>query len=292
MVVASDGLPQDGLPQLSDAQVAAYLGRIGCPQVTEPSASVLAGLHRAHMLTIPFESYDCALGRPVSVDPLASLAKIVDRRRGGFCYELNLPFGALLRTLGYGVELLGCRPFLRAQPGHVEADGAHVALRVTVAGERWLADVGFGDSFLEPLRLDTDVVQIREEGRGYRVAQAGYVPRADNPAPLDPAASDGRGVMIQEYGGEHQEAFDLASGWTVAGFAQQCRIQSTEPGSWFVASPTCTIATSTGRVSLVGRSRLITRANGVRTERPILDTADEMAVLREVFGVELLRLRR
>lgn len=265
----------DGLPRLSDAQVSAYLDRIGCADVRDPSVGVLADLHRAHMLTIPFESYDCALGRPVSVDPLVSLAKIVDRRRGGFCYELNLPFGALLRTVGYRVELLGCRPYLPAQPGKVEAEGTHVALRVTAEDARWLVDVGFGDSFLQPLSFDTSETQVREEGRAYRVVPAG-----------DPAGLEGRAAMIQEYGDEHQEAFDLEPGWAVQDFAEQCRIQSTEPGSWFVASPTCTLATESGRVSMVGRSRLITRLDGTRSERPIVDPADEAAVLRQVFGIE------
>jgi len=64
-------------------------------------------------------------------------------------------------------------------------------------------------------------------------------------------------------------------------------VQSTHPEPWFVATSTCTLATESGRVSTVARSRLITRVDGVPAERPLVDEAHELTVLREVFGVDL-----
>ena len=89
--------------------VGAYLDRIGYAGAAEPTHAVLAALQRAHMLTVPFENLDIALGRRLVLDRRANYAKIVERRRGGWCFELNGLFGWLLEQLGYRVTLLGSR---------------------------------------------------------------------------------------------------------------------------------------------------------------------------------------
>src|SRR6476659_8547107 len=89
--------------------VSAYLDRIRYSGPVEATAENLRALHRAHLLTVPFENLDISVGRKTVVDEEAILKKIVERRRGGFCYELNGAFAALLRALGFQVTLLSAR---------------------------------------------------------------------------------------------------------------------------------------------------------------------------------------
>jgi N-hydroxyarylamine O-acetyltransferase len=130
-------------------EVDRYLERIGYTGPREPTLDTLTGLHRAHMLTVPFENLDIALGRPLVLDPEQNYAKIVERRRGGWCYELNGLFGRLLEELGFRVTVLGSRV-----TGHTPSvDLAHLLLLVDL-DEPYIADVGFGDgSSLVPIPL-------------------------------------------------------------------------------------------------------------------------------------------
>src|SRR5687768_6027378 len=91
---------------------ARYLSRMGTPSTAGgPSADGLAALHAAHLWTIPFENLDIHLGRPIRLDEASLVAKVVTARRGGFCYELNGLFAALLQSLGYQVSLLSARVY-------------------------------------------------------------------------------------------------------------------------------------------------------------------------------------
>src|SRR5579871_3807733 len=130
--------------------VRSYLARIDYSGSTTPSSATLRALHRAHLLTVPFENLDIAAKRQIVVDENVAAHKIVDLHRGGFCYELNGAFAALLRALGFRVTLRSARAAREGGGEGPEFD--HLALRVDF-DEPWLADVGFGESFLEPLRL-------------------------------------------------------------------------------------------------------------------------------------------
>src|SRR5829696_10530903 len=115
-------------------------------------------------MTVPFENLDISLGRPIRLDRTALLDKVVHARRGGYCYELNGLFAQLLRRLGYAVDLVSAR--VTAAGGGLTADFDHVALVVTspeLEGSV-LADVGFGDAFIEPLHL-RDGEQHHEQGK-------------------------------------------------------------------------------------------------------------------------------
>src|SRR6476661_9816152 len=110
-------------------------------------AETLRHLHHAHMLSVPFENLDISLGRKIICQEEGFLRKIIERLRGGFCYELNGAFAALLRELGFRVTLLSAR--VPRENGGNAPEFDHLALRVDLE-EPWLVDVGFGDSFLEP----------------------------------------------------------------------------------------------------------------------------------------------
>src|SRR5215470_1616306 len=132
-----------------------YLERIHCHSLEvgsragPPSLPLLRRLHAAHMLAVPFENLSIHVGEPISLGVDALYDKIVRRRRGGFCYELNGLFAWLLRHLGFTVTLLSARV---AQPdGGFTPEFDHLALVVPdIDGADWLADVGFGDSFHRP----------------------------------------------------------------------------------------------------------------------------------------------
>jgi len=250
-----------------------YLERIDVGSSVPPTAETLRQLQRAHLLHVPFESYDCALGRSVTVDPARNFAKIVERRRGGFCYELNGVFGWLLASIGFEVTLLSARPFVVGHESDAEPEFSHLALLVPADGERWLVDVGFGDGAMEPLRLDETADQERERGRRYRVI---------------PGAVDRPWAKVQLFGGEDAEAyFFTLEPRRLEDFAGMCHHYSTAPDSWFVRSPVCSRATPDGRVTLADRRRLIVTADGVRTEQPLRSEAEERDALHEWFGIEL-----
>ncbi|MDX6534139.1 MAG: N-hydroxyarylamine O-acetyltransferase [Gaiellales bacterium] len=126
-----------------------YLARIGYEGSRDPSPATLAALQRAHMTSVPFENLDISLGRPLVLDRAANYRKIVERRRGGWCYELNGMFSWLLAELGFDVTLLGSAV---AGPGGASRDLAHLLLRVDL-DVPYIADVGFGESSLRPLPL-------------------------------------------------------------------------------------------------------------------------------------------
>src|SRR5689334_18512512 len=145
--------------------ISAYLDRIAYHGSTAPTLGTLRDIHRAHMLAVPFENLDIGRGRAIVLQEEPLIDKIVARRRGGFCYELNGAFAALLRELGFQVEYLNARVANAQGVFGIEFD--HLALRVLL-DEPWLADVGFGDSFLEPLRLSETAGQERD-GVTYRL---------------------------------------------------------------------------------------------------------------------------
>src|SRR5580765_4539981 len=147
--------------------VSSYLARIGYTGPAEPTAETLRTLHRLHMMSVPFENLDISLGRKIEIDEDAILKKVIERRRGGFCYELNGAFATLLRSLGFQVTLLSAR-VARADGGE-SPEFDHLALRVDL-GVAWLADVGFGDSFVEPLRLEAGADQTDPAGT-FRLVQ-------------------------------------------------------------------------------------------------------------------------
>jgi N-hydroxyarylamine O-acetyltransferase len=145
----------------------AYLARIGL--AGRPS---LAELHRAHVSSIPFENLQSHGGEAVSLATSDLERKIVDGRRGGYCFEHNLLFAAALQELGFEVEPMLARVRWAAPPGTVRHRG-HLLLRVTGEGGVWHADVGFGaGTLLEPIPFGPGEEQ-EHEGWRFRVVQDG-----------------------------------------------------------------------------------------------------------------------
>jgi N-hydroxyarylamine O-acetyltransferase len=246
--------------------VPAYLERIGYHGPLSPTAETLRRLHLAHLRSVPFENLSIHWGEPIVLDDEPLFEKVVTRRRGGFCYELNGLFAALLRALGFEVAMLSAGVFRSA--GEFSPDYDHMALRVTLE-ERWLADVGFGDSFREPLRLDERGEQM-DAGLAYRVEET----------------HDGRLILTRrEEGGawKPQYRFGLES-HVYADYAGRCHFHQTSPQSHFTQNRVCSLATPDGRVTLSGM-KLITTRGGERRERELVDEREYAEALRQIFGI-------
>ena len=245
--------------------VDAYLERIGYRGARTPAAETLRRLHRAHLLAVPFENLDIALGRPIGLTASALYDKIVGRRRGGFCYELNTLFGGLLARLGFEVTLLSARVFSDERPG---PDFDHMLLRVEAASP-WIADVGFGDSFIEPLPLGGPVQTQRQSA--YRLAEA-----------------DDAWTLYRQRPGqawEPQYVFSLTPRQP-DDFEPMCRYHQTSPDSHFTRKSVCSRLTRTGRATLSG-DRLIVTTGSDRRETIVPDEAAYRRQLKKTFSITL-----
>lgn len=148
----------------------AYFARIGYAGPREPTLAALEKLQFAHGTSVPFENLDIQLGRPISIDLASIQKKLVDARRGGYCFEQNTLLAAALKRLGFGVTLLAARVRLGA---HRVLPHTHMLLAVDAQHRRWLVDVGFGTGGpLAPLPFSPGEIlkqalwsfRLREEG--------------------------------------------------------------------------------------------------------------------------------
>ena len=157
---------------LSPADLSAYLARIGYDGEVAPTRVALARLHFLHPQAIPFENFDALAGRGVKIDLPAVFEKLVGGRRGGYCFEHNTLFHAVLETFGFPVTPLGGR-VLMGQAEDAQVARSHKLLRVTCEGEDLIADVGFGGMTLTgPLRL-TDGAPQKTPHEPYRLDRSG-----------------------------------------------------------------------------------------------------------------------
>lgn len=242
--------------------VDAYVARIGVARPAAPTAAALAALHAAHLGTVPFEDYDIHHGVPISLDLADVYGKVVSRRRGGFCYELNGLFAALLRELGYDVTLVSA--FEVADDGVRGPDFDHLRLLVDTPEGRVLADVGNGAGLREPVPLRPGVygeVQVHRDRDMWWTSDR---------------RSDGRWERGWCWTSQPRELAD---------FTARCRYQEHDPGSHFTQRRLAVLATDVGRISLLnGVFTQIERA--VRTDREV-DHDEERALLAERFGIVL-----
>ena len=262
-----------GLPpaQSVEMDVQAYLQRVRySPEVDRPNAGLLRGLHRAHLFTVPFENLDIRMKREIVCDEARILHKIVNQHRGGFCYELNGASTALLRALGFEVTLLSAR--VAKDDGTFGPEFDHLTLRVDLE-EPWLADVGFGDCFLDPLRLEFGAEQPQGD-RAYRLSSR----RASGDSVIDlEVMADGKWKKEYAFTLQPRELQD---------FSEMCRYHQTSPKSHFTGQRICSMATAEGRVTLADE-KLIETSRGVRQEKLLSGEQEWRSTLRDLFGVVL-----
>ncbi|HEV2781816.1 MAG TPA: arylamine N-acetyltransferase [Actinophytocola sp.] len=247
--------------------VAAYLRRIGMTEPPgPPSVDLLTELHMRHLGTVPFENLSIHLDEPIVLDEDALVDKIVRRRRGGFCYELNGLFAVLLGALGFRVTRHAARVF--DPEGSLGPPFDHLVLVVQL-GDRWLVDVGFGRLTTYPLRLDSTEVQDDPEGK-FLVTPAPY-------GDID-LVRDGKPQYRMETRPRSLDDFTMGAWWN-----------STSPASHFTRSLTCSLRTEDGRVTL-SADRLIRTVGDERTETVLPDDEAVLEAYQTIFGVVLERV--
>lgn len=240
--------------------IEAYLKRINYDGPLAPTPETLRDLHVAHLLSVPFENLSIHSGEPIVLDEDALFTKIVEKKRGGFCYECNGLFAGLLRALGFEVAMLGAGV---ARPqGGFGPNFDHMTLMVTLA-DRYLADVGFGDSFLEPLLLD-------ERGEQFQGTRSFRIVEDDDHLILTRDSEPQYRFTLQPYG--------------FADYEEMCRFHQTSPESHFTKNLICSRVTGDGRLTLSGM-KLITTAGAQRDEQTVATQEEYDRILREQFGV-------
>jgi N-hydroxyarylamine O-acetyltransferase len=260
--------------------VDAYLDRIGAERPARADTAALGELQERHLRSVPFENLSIHLGEPIVLDEEALFDKVVRRRRGGFCYELNGLFGALLSALGYQVTLLAARVYdAEGVPG---PPFAHLALRVDL-DQPWLVDVGFGRFSGRPLRLAERGDQA-DLGGTFRIEAAEYGELT--------VSRDGTPEYLLEPRPRRLGEFEPTCWWT-----------QTSPRSHFTRSLVCSMLAGTGRVTLSGRTLTRTverrladpaqvpaRDDAGRDERVLGTDAEVLAAYRDEFGIVLDRV--
>jgi N-hydroxyarylamine O-acetyltransferase len=218
------------------------------------------------MLNVPFENLDIHLRRTIVLDEGKLFEKIVRQRRGGFCYELNGLFAALLRKLHFQVTLLSARVYDGGNPGP-EFD--HMTLLVQSEG-RWLADIGFGDSFIDPLRLD-DPGEQNQRGIGYRIEREGDIWKMMERRP------DAEWTVTYQFDLQPRQLKD---------YSDMCRWHQNSSESHFRQKRICSLATPVGRVTL-SEMKLIVTENGKRRDQMLSNEDDYSTALKTYFGIEI-----
>ncbi|NJR38211.1 MAG: arylamine N-acetyltransferase [Leptolyngbyaceae cyanobacterium CSU_1_4] len=247
--------------------IAAYLQRIQYGGAGAVTVETLKNLQKSHLLTVPFENLDIHLGKPINLAVGALFTKIVEQQRGGFCYELNGLLAEVLRQLGFEVSLLSAQ-VARKQGGFGE-DFDHLVLLVHLE-EDWLVDVGFGESFPEPLSLSREGVH-----GGYRLSH------------------DGSYWLVQALKKDHwQTQFRFTpEPHQFSEFQRMCIYHQTSPESKFTQRRLCSRATWEGRITLVDRRLILTRW-GDRQERRISTEQEYRQALAHYFCINIPEMGR
>ncbi|WP_116214254.1 arylamine N-acetyltransferase family protein [Streptomyces olivoreticuli] len=246
----------------------AYSARIGLAGELRPDLATLRAIHRAHVAAFPFENLEIMLGRPILLDMEALQDKMVAARRGGYCYEQNLLFAAVLERIGFAFTGVGARVRMGSDKLRPVT---HMALKVEADGGHWLCDVGFGgEGLLEPLAFQ-DGARARQGDWTFGIAcepQDVHVLRSLHPEGW---------FDLYAFGPEPRFPIDYAvmnhyiSTHPHSPFVSRVVVQQTEPGV---------------RRSLVGSSLSTARPEGA-TEQQDVKPEDLVELLQREFRIEL-----
>lgn len=253
-----------GISMAKEMRVVDYLNRIGYRGSRYPTFPVLRRLHRSHMLSVPFENIDIHRGTPIVLDQKLLYSKIVGGGRGGYCYELNCCFAWLLKKLGFRVSMLSAR--VASKSGVFSPEFDHMTLLVGLE-ERWLVDVGFGDSFTEPKQIDNVDAQ-KDDRYFYKITSR-----------KERLLLSRRPEMDGSW--EARYSFTLRPR-KLGEFVARNRWQQTSSRSHFTRGRLISQLTPSGRVTLTDQKLILTR-NGRRIERPVKNSEEFDRFLSRYF---------
>jgi N-hydroxyarylamine O-acetyltransferase len=245
-----------------------YLDRIVVSQPSTANLDALAQLQLAHLLTVPFENLSVLRGEPIVLDEAQLVEKIVMRRRGGFCYELNSAFAWLLAQLGFPVTQISARVY-NGTTGDYGPEFDHMALIVHLAQD-YLVDVGFGDSARQPIPLPEG--ECEDVSGRYRV-----LPRNEAAGLYD--------LQRQSADGWEPQYTFTTQPRQLTEYTAMCQYHQSSPSSHFTQRLVCTRATPTGRITLSADSLTITE-RGEKRKLPVASPAEQALILQREFGIE------
>lgn len=245
-----------------------YLKRINYNGPLNPSFKVLQQLQKAHLLSVPFENLDIHYGTPIILDTSKIYAKIVDRHRGGFCYELNGLFYELLQAIGFKVKRVSAR--VRNDEGAFSPEYDHMALMVSFERANFLVDVGFGKFAFGPLKMDLDLVQ-KDRGGHFRMEKYNedywQVSKKKEAAWVPEYIFTTKERALEEYAG-------------------MCHFHQTSPESHFLKKKMCSMPTENGRIT-VSDDKVLLRKGDLTEEIAIENEAQFLAHLWAFFKIKI-----
>ena len=249
-----------------------YRERIGFKNALNPDISTLAALHSAHVDAIPFEGADPLLGRPVHLDLPSLEAKLIHGRRGGYCFEQNALFKAVLERTGFKVTGLGARVRWMSPQDSPLGPLEHMLLKIDLEGDSYLADVGFGACLMDsPLLLKTGVEQRTRMGTFVLSEAEGlYTLAARQPAGWRTMyVFDLRALLPSDY--------ELGNWYT-----------STNPNAPFLHVLIMERLAADRRHKLIGNRYVIEARDGELIEERVLHTPAALGkVLDQIFNVQM-----
>ncbi|RQQ56874.1 arylamine N-acetyltransferase family protein [Burkholderia stagnalis] len=248
-----------------------YFARIGYDGPVAPTLDVLRRLHLLHPQAIPFENLTPLTGARVALDLPALVAKVLDRRRGGYCFELNKLFYAALTQIGFRVTPLIARVRWMRAPDEITAQ-THMLLRVDLDGTAWFADIGFGTATLTaPLRYAPGERQVTPHG-AFRVIDAPL----DGELDMQCETPDGWQTTYR-FSLKRAEWIDYeAANW----------FTSTHPDSLFVNDVIACRVLPDRRASMFNTGLTLRDASGVGQTVTFDDAAAWGACLRDTIGID------
>lgn len=268
------------------AKLAAYLARIGLEDCPAPNADGLNMLQTAHRQSIPFENLDIALNRGILIDSDSAFAKLVERRRGGYCFEQNRLFADMLALVGIATRPLLARVRLNIQDGSVPPR-SHICLLADVEGTDWIADAGFGGSFVPPLTLADGAEATTPDGARHRLKRHKTRGSLEGEWLLERAGpletTDGRAAAHADW--QPQYSFDLCE-VAAEDLEQANHWTSTRPNTRFTAHSIASIVLPDGFAALMDGNYAIWQ-NGNHETRQIKKAEDYRSMLFNMFGIEL-----
>ena len=244
-----------------------YFERINYEGLTDTTFEVLSKLQELHLMNVPFENLDIQNNTKIDLDNLFN--KIVVRKRGGFCYELNGLFYQLLKEIGFTVKMVSAKVYTKKKSYSAEFD--HMALIVSTEDDHYLVDVGFGEFACSPLEIEPGkeavdlrgIFKVEVFDDNYKVVKKKNV----------------EGEFVPEYMFSEKER-------QIEEFYPMCYYHQTSKESHFTQKRICSLPTHYGRITLTGNTLKITEKEIV-TERTLNNEQEVQQVLRNYFGIEL-----
>lgn len=266
----------------ADMDVQKYLSRIGFVGPTEPSLEMLQAVQTRHLMSVPFEDLTVHSGGRVQLELPLLYDKIVNRRRGGFCFENNGLFSWLLSQLGFQITVISGQ-VKSSITGRYGPPFDHLILMVTLEGRRWLTDVGFGvPGFSTPLSLEDSGPQ-QQGHRVYRIRKEGRMHFLEWQQEENRGA-DGDWVEIYKFTLDPRCLED---------FTEMCQYHQSSPSSIFFCKSLCSILKPTGRLTYIGHRLITVTFPDEETGRVLETTTKELTdeeipvILEEKFGIVL-----